>query len=150
MRYKTIEALKKYFKITELVDKEVYAIHGERAWKFFDTDLLKALLIIRTKLGKPIYINRDGLQQRGLRHNRSSMVVGKKNPYLSAHMMGKAIDFDVLGMDAEDVRLWIKKNFFLFDFKIRLEHKIKGKPISWVHLDTIDEEQNEKVYLFNI
>lgn len=150
MRYKTIEALKKYFKITELVDKEVYAIHGERAWKFFDTDLLKALLIIRTKLGKPIYINRDGLQQRGLRHNRSSMVIGKKSPYLSAHMMGKAIDFDVLGMDAEDVRLWIKKNFFLFDFKIRLEHKIKGKPISWVHLDTIDEEQNEKVYLFNI
>lgn len=150
MRYKTIEALKKYFEITELVDQEVYAIHGDRAWKFFDTDLLKALLLIRTGLGKPITINTSGAQQRGLRHNKSSRVRSKKSIYLSAHMMGKAIDFDVRGMSAEDVRIWIKKHFYLFDFKIRLEHKIKGKPISWVHLDVIDEEQNEKVYLFNI
>jgi hypothetical protein len=150
MRYKIIEALSKYFKVTELVDKEVYAIHGERSWKFFDTNLLNALLIIRTRLGLPITVNTSGQQQRGLRHNRSSMVIGKKNPYLSAHMMGKAVDFDVKGMSAEDVRVWIKKNFHLFDFKIRLEHKIKGKPISWVHLDVIDEPQNEKVYLFNI
>lgn len=150
MRYQIIKKLKNYFSIGELVDTEVLVIHGERAWKFFDTKLLTALLIIREELGKPITVNSMSRQQRGLRHNRSSMVIGKKQPYLSAHMMGKALDFSVKGMDAEEVRDWIIENSDLFDFKIRLEHKKQGIPISWVHIDTIDEEKNPKIYLFNV
>tara|TARA_R100000951_G_scaffold33959_1_gene29006 strand:- start:7867 stop:8322 length:456 start_codon:yes stop_codon:yes gene_type:complete len=149
-RYELIKEVKKYFKITELVDSEVYAIHGERAWKFFDYNLLKAILIIRKGLNLPITINTKTMQQRGLRHNLSAIVAKKERPYLSAHCLGKALDFNVKGMSSEDVRIWIKKNYFKFDFKIRLEHKLNGKPISWVHIDTINEEQNEKVYLFNV
>ena len=149
-RYELIKKVNRYFKITELVDKEVYSIHGDRAWKFFDTNLLKAILIIREGLNKPITINTSTMQQRGLRHNESPIVMNKTRPYLSAHCLGKALDFNVQGINSEDVRAWIKKNYFKFDFKIRLEHKKNGKPISWVHIDTIDEEQNAEIYLFNV
>ena len=90
------------------------------------------------------------MQQRGLRHNKSVMVRRKDSIYLSAHMFGKAVDFDVQGMDATEVRAWIIKNANLLPCKVRLENKKKGKPISWVHLDVIQEEQNPKVYLFNV
>lgn len=145
-----IKQVSKYFKITELVDREVYATHGEMAWKFLDEKLLQCLLVVREGIGKPITVNTSNLQQRGLRHNRSSMVIGKKSIYLSAHMLGKAIDFDVKGMTAIEVRQWIKDNERLFPCKIRLERNIKGKPISWVHLDVIQEEHNPKVYLFDV
>lgn len=147
-------SIKNYFKIQELVDREVYSIHGDSAWKFIDEKLLKCLLIVRKGLDRSIKVNDwsfgGSMQQRGLRHNRSSMVIGKKSIYLSAHMMGKAVDFNVSGMESTEVRKWIQDNAELFPCKIRLENKLNGKPISWVHLDVIQEEKNPKVYLFNV
>lgn len=150
----TIEKLKKYFSIKELVDREVYAIHGERAWKFFDENALLCLLAVREGLNKPITINDwswgGSMQQRGLRHNKSDLVLRKSGIYLSAHMMGRAFDFDVEGMTAVEVREWIVENPHIFPCKIRLERKIGSKPISWVHLDNFFEEKNPKVYEFDI
>lgn len=146
--------IKKYFSIKELVDAEVYQLHGESAWRFIDTQLLECLLIIRKCIGKPITVNtwtsKGRFSQRGLRHNQSSMVVRKTRPYLSAHMFGKAVDFDVRGIEAEDVRNWITQNIDLFPCKIRLEHKKNGVPINWVHLDVIQDEKNSKLYKFNV
>ena len=142
--------IRKYFDITELVDREVYAIHRVRAWKFLDETMLHCLYLIRVGLNRPITVNTTNMQQRGLRHNLSSMVRRKDSIYLSAHMLGKAVDFDVKGMDAEEVREWIIDNADMFPCKIRLENKKGGKPISWVHLDTIQEPQNDKVHLFNV
>jgi len=92
----------------------------------------------REGLHKPMTINNwkwgGSFSQRGLRHNRSSMVQKKTSIYLSAHMFGKAVDFDVQGMSAVEVREWIVENEDLFPCKIRLERNLKGKPISWVHL----------------
>lgn len=148
---------KGYFKAYEFVDNTVYNKHKEDSFKFIDTDILHCLLIIREKLGKPITINdwKSGgkFSQRGLRSNISYLVKKKTNKgllYLSAHIFGRAVDFDVVGMSAEEVRNWIKTNADLFPCKIRLEHKLKGTPISWVHLDTIDEDKNPKVYLFDV
>ena len=146
--------IKKYFSIKELVDQEVHQLHGESAWRFIDTQLLECLLIIRECIGQPITVNnwtsKGRFSQRGLRHNQSPMVVRKNRPYLSAHMFGKAVDFDVRGMEAEEVRDWIKLNIDRFPCKIRLEHKKNGVPINWVHLDVIQDERNDKLKLFNV
>ena len=153
-RYRIINQLKNYFEIYELVDESVYKKDGQRAWRYFSTDLLHCLLIIRKELNKPITINdwfwNGQFSQRGLRHNLSDLVINKNRPYLSAHMMGKAIDFDVKGMTAGEVRKWLYDNPHKMPCKIRLENRLKGQPINWVHLDIIDEKTNEKIYLFDV
>lgn len=145
-----LKEIKNYFGLAELVDREVVKRYGDSAWQFLDMDLLHSLLVVRKGIGKPITVNTAALQQRGLRHNKSPMVEGKKGIYLSAHCLGKAVDFDVKGMIADDVRSWILNNAGKFRCKIRLEHYMKGKPISWVHLDVYQSVSNPKIYLFDV
>ena len=146
--------IKDYFHISELVDKTVFDKYGEGAWKFLDETILETLLIIREGIGKPITINNwkqgGNFSQRGLRHNMSALVKNKTRLYLSAHIFGKAFDFGVTGMSAVDVRKWIVENEDLFPFKIRLERNMNGKPISWVHVDTMSDESKPKVYQFDV
>lgn len=143
--------IKKYFSIHELVGEEVYIREGLEAWRFLDVRLLQALLIVRKGINKKITVNNyefgGGFQQRGLRSNMSEIVQGmtrSKRLYLSAHVLGKAIDFDVEGMTAAEVRYWILQHEDLFPFKIRLEGGV-----NWVHLDVMQEVKNPKVYIFN-
>lgn len=85
-----------YFGIKELVSPVVYNKWGEKAWMFFDEDVLKELDYIREQLGAPIIINnwhKNGtLKQCGLRSNMDELVKSKKTLYLSAHTMGKGFD----------------------------------------------------------
>lgn len=143
----------KYFKIQEFVDGVTYARHGENAWQFMDFKLLETMSVIREALGKAITINHGSSQQRGLRTNICQIVKSKTlqgKLYLSAHVLGKAVDFDVKGMKAEQVRDWLLENQDILPYKIRLEHNMNGKPITWVHLDVYDNPKNPKVYLFNV
>ncbi|WP_435415857.1 hypothetical protein [Polaribacter aestuariivivens] len=156
-RTEIIFSLKKYFKIHELVGKWTYKIHGERAWKFFSTEALYMLLIIRENLGKPITINNwfwgGKFSQRGLRTNLQNIfkqMFSSGKLYLSGHVLGEAFDFDVEGMTAPEVRNWIKQNQHLFPFKIRLERNKNGKPINWTHADALQEDHNPKVYEFDV
>ena len=146
--------IKDYFCIEELVDKTVFDKYGEGAWKFLDETILETLLIIREGIGFPMTINNwkwgGNFSQRGLRHNMSSLVKNKVKLYLSAHMFGKAVDFDVQGMSAVDVRKWIVENEDKFPCKIRLERNLNGKPISWVHIDTMSDSTKPKVYQFDV
>ena len=149
-----MEAIKYYFDIEEFVDKTVFDKFGESAWKFIDDDLLKCVLAVRKGLDKPMTINNwkwnGQFSQRGLRHNMSPMVKSKAGLYLSAHIFGKAVDFDVKGMTAVDVRDWIMNNSQLLPCKIRLERNMNGAPISWVHLDTMSDVENPKIYQFDV
>ena len=149
-----MKTIKDYFCIEELVDKTVFDKYGQSAWKFIDETVLECLLIIREGLSKPMTINNwkwgGKFSQRGLRHNMSSLVKNKTRLYLSAHIFGKAVDFDVKGMTAVEVREWIVNNADLFPCKIRLERNMKGKPINWVHLDTMSDETKPKVYQFDV
>jgi len=141
------QKIKQYFSIKELVGGRTYRVHGERAWKFLDYRLLYALLIIREGIGKPMRVNYGNKQQRGLRTTAQQLVKNKvyrNQLYISAHLLGKAVDFDVKDMTAEEVRQWIRNNIDLFPFKIRLEHGV-----SWVHLDVIYDETKPKLYEFN-
>tara|TARA_R110000744_G_scaffold148351_1_gene261372 strand:- start:5053 stop:5529 length:477 start_codon:yes stop_codon:yes gene_type:complete len=149
--------IKNYFSIKELVSKTIYKKYGESAWKFICPRLLHTLLVIRKEAGRPIIINNwhsgGKLSQRGLRSNLGSIFLSKFKKgrlYLSAHVMGRAVDFDVKGMTSSDVRDWIEKIQHKLPYKIRLENEMNGKQISWVHLDMFWEAKNPKIYRFNI
>lgn len=152
-----LKGIKEYFGVFELVGRAVFNKYRNRAWMFLDIRLLWALLIIRANIDKPITVNNwywgGKFSQRGLRSNLQQIFASyfkRRKLYLSGHVMGKAIDFDVKGMTAEEVREWILKHQELFPFKIRLEHKLKGKAINWVHLDVFQDETKPHIYLFNI
>jgi len=154
---KIYKDIKKYFKIQEFVSPKVYNKYGQSAWKFIDPRLLHTMLIIRMLIDKPITINNwhtgGSLKQRGLRSNLGYIFMKyfkRGKLYLSGHVLGKAVDFDVKGMSAESVRKWLKGIEKELPYKIRLEHKMKGKLISWVHLDMIWEAKNKKIYFFNV
>ena len=151
------DEIKKYFRIEEFVSKKVHKKYGDRAWMFLCPRLLHTVLIIRKELGKPITINNwhigGKFSQRGLRSNLSNIFYSKFKKgvmYLSAHVTGRAVDFDVKGVEAQDVRDWLVENSSILPYKIRLEDKMKGRPISWVHLDMYYSRKNPKVYKFNV
>ena len=59
--------------------------------------------------------------------------VALEKVYLSSHIFGKAVDFNVKGMSAEEVRKWIADYQVYLPCSIRLETEI-----SWIHLDVMD------------
>lgn len=141
----------KYFKIEELVGPRTTQRYGDRALRFFDLRLLETIITARELLKKPITVNNwhNGGQfsQRGLRTNIQQIVKDKSDGnklYISAHILGKALDFDVQGMTAGQVREWFVANSHLMPYKIRLEDGV-----TWVHLDVTWEDKNPPVYLFN-
>ena len=145
-RNEILAQIKQYFNVKELVCDHTYAKFGEKSWQFLDTDYLHALLIVRRDiLKKPMSCNSLTKKQRGLRCNRCQMVKEKAGVYLSAHVLGKAGDFTVSGMSAEDARKMIKEKSFLLPCNIRLE-----KGVSWLHMDVIPQYGvNSKVYEFS-
>lgn len=140
--------IKKYFAIKELVGSKTHKKFGEKAWMFLDYRLLYALLIVRVFLNKSITVNYGRKKQRGLRSISQQIVKNKvyqNKLYLSAHLMGKAVDFDVEDYTADSVREWILRNKNLFPFKIRLEGNT-----SWVHLDVFYDIDKPKVSIFYV
>lgn len=92
-----------------------------------------------------MYVNGKTYTQRGLRCNMCEMVKTKISIYLSPHLMGKAIDFTVSGMTAEDARKQIKKHAASFPCNVRLE-----RGVSWVHFDVVQQwGVTDRVYEFN-
>lgn len=145
-REEILAAIRPYFDVDELVCPHALAKWGEASWQFLDTDYLYCLLIIRRDiLRSPMWCNGKGKTERGLRCNRCSIVRGKSGVYLSAHCLGKAGDFDVDGMTAEQARQAIKANANLLPCNIRIE-----KAVRWLHFDVLPQYGvNKKVYEFN-
>ena len=138
-----------YFSLNELVCKHVYDKFGDFAWTFLDEKVVITLDTIRRLIGKPITVNTwaDGSEfsQRGLRCNICSLVKEKtlaNQLYMSAHILGMAMDFDVEGMSADEVRVWIAVNKDKLPYNIRLE-----RGTAWVHLDVYDN--GTKLTFFN-
>ena len=140
----------RYFGIKELVCPHVYEIWGENSWQFLDDRLLETLDWLRERIGKPIIVNNwakgGQYSQRGIRCTRCILVIEKvdlRKVYLSAHIQGKAVDFNVVGMTAEEVRQWIIDHADELPYPCRIERDTTG----WVHLDTRCNSY-EKVELF--
>ena len=123
------------FKISELVHPDTLAKYGEaRCWEFLDPMLIRNLQWIREQLGKSIKVNDGGqFKNRGLDPKKA---YGGYRTGMSQHVFGRGIDFDVKGMTAVEVREWLEENYQdLPEPNITLEYTLKGKPISWVHMD---------------
>ena len=145
-RAQVISEVRKFFDIDELVCDHVYSKYGQSSWQFLDTMYLWCLLVIRRDIIKrPMYCNGSQKHQRGLRCNLCDLVKTKKVPYLSAHVMGKAGDFTITGMTAEEARKKIIAYQSLLPCPIRMENAV-----SWLHFDVrFDWNQTTKVKLFN-
>ena len=140
-----IRELHKYFQISELVCGHTFSQWGERAWQFLDTDYLACLLVIRRDiLQLPMICNHDGADQRGLRCNLCQIVKDKDELYISSHILGKAGDFTVKGLTAQEARSRIRNNAHLLPCPIRLEGGV-----SWLHFDVLPQSGiTAKVYEF--
>ena len=136
------------FKLQELVCPHVFEKYGETAWSFFDPRLLETIDFIRYRLSKIIIINnwhKNGqFSQRGLRCTRCELLrkaIDEGTLYASPHIFGQAVDFDVLGFTAQEVREILISDAAALPYHIRLEAEV-----SWVHLDV--RATDHKVYLF--
>ena len=148
-----ISRIRKYFDTQELVCKHVYERFGDDALKFFDHRLLETLLFIREGMNKPIYVNNwqigGSLTQRGLRCCVCPLVKTKsdlKKVYMSSHIFGRGIDFDVKGMSPKEVKDWIVAHQDELPYPIRIElntptlthldvceYAMRGDKITWVN-----------------
>jgi len=140
----------RYFRIEEFVSKPVAIKFGEKAWAFIDPRLVETMDFIRElsedhKITINTWLWGGNYSQRGLRENTSDIVKEKTKAdemYLSAHVLGMAVDFDVEGYSAEQIRE------VLGLIKDKLPHKIRlEQGVNWVHLDVRDDNE-EKIHLF--
>jgi hypothetical protein len=144
-RDKIIRELHNYFQVSELVCEHTHSKWGERSWQFLDTNYLACLLIIRRDiLQLPMTCNHSGANQRGLRCNRCDLVKEKSSVYLSSHVLGKAGDFTVKGLTAQEARSRIRNMANLLPCPIRMEGGV-----SWLHFDVLPQYGvTTKVYEF--
>lgn len=152
----TVKSVKQYFDIRELVSERVHKVLGEAAWRLFDPRLLETLLVLRRDILKvPLVCNnwKNGgyLSNRGFRDNLSSIVTAKTAAhtlYMSAHMMGMALDLSSGKLSADQMRRLILDNQHLLPYQIRMESG-KSAP-TWLHIDvSVPPGQEEKVYVFD-
>lgn len=138
------------FTLDELVCEHVYDKYGAFAYNFFDPRILIMIDTLRDRLNKAIFINNWQIHgeysQRGLRCPECQIVkdyAAKGILYMSGHVLGKAFDFSVEGLLAEETRQWIIKHANWWPYPIRLEDKV-----NWIHCDLYNDSE-EKVILFN-
>lgn len=149
-RDELIKEVKKYFQLKELVCPHCVNTFGDNAWQFISTELLSIIYTLRTQIiKKPMIINSydNNLTQRGLRCNICQLCKDKTNSnkiYISAHALGKAIDFTVNDMSAEEVRNLIRSNIDKFEYPIRLE-----RFVDWIHIDCYTVDGVTKLVEFN-
>lgn len=144
-----INIVKGYFNIREIVCPHVYEKFKNNSWQFISTELLHTLYILRTKIiNAPMIVNnwssKGSYSQRGLRCNLCNLVKSKSTVYVSAHCLGKAVDFTVPDKSAEEVRRIIKSNIDKFEYPIRLE-----EGTSWVHIDCYTLDDSVKLTTFS-
>lgn len=144
-RDEIIKALQKYFDVSELVCEHTYSEWGEKSWQFLDTEFLHNLLVIRRDiLQLPMICNHDNANQRGLRCNMCQIVKDSGKLYLSSHIFGRAGDFTVKGLTAQEARSRIRNNAHLLPYPLRMEGGV-----TWLHIDTLPQTGiNQNVYEF--
>lgn len=141
-----IRDLHQFFQVKELVCPHTFAKWGERSWQFLDTAYLHNLLVIRRDiLQTQMVCNFGTAWQRGLRCNMCGLVADKTDVYLSSHILGKAGDFTVKGMTAQEARARICNNAHMLPYPIRMEGGV-----NWLHIDTLPQFGiDRKVYEFS-
>ena len=137
--------IKKYFDKQELLSKHVYNSGG--GYELLHHDLQKLAVWIREGIVRPMYANNWAIggqfSQRGYRTNDDPVCKAQKFAPGSAHFKGMALDFDVKGMTAEQVRKWLYENKEDAPVRFRVE-----KGVNWVHVDVMPHKASDKAYFF--
>ena len=137
--------ISKYFDKEEIMSRHVFEAGGD--YDLLDADLQKLVVWIRETLGRPMYANNWSIggqfSQRGYRTNDDPVCKAQKFAIGSAHFKGKALDFDVKGMTAEQVRKWLHDNQDSAPVRFRVE-----KGVNWVHVDVMHHRASDKAYFF--
>ena len=138
--------IEKYFDKEEVLSSHVCDSGG--SYDLLDTDLQKLVVWIRETLNRPMFANNwvigGQFSQRGYRTNDDPVCKAQKFVPGSAHFKGKALDFDVKGMTAEQVRKWLHDNQESAPVRFRVE-----KGVNWVHVDVMPHKASDKAYFFN-
>ena len=137
--------LEKYLDKEEIMSRHMFEAGGD--YDLLDTDLQKLVVWIRETLGRPMTANNwkagGQFSQRGYRTNDDQVCKAQKFVPGSAHFKGKALDFDVKGMTAEQVRKWLFDNQEEAPVRFRVE-----KGVNWVHVDVMPHKASDKAYFF--
>lgn len=128
-----------FFELEEFVSAPVFDRFGQSAWWFIDVRIVWTADAIRHYFDRAVKINSwkwgGPFQFRGFRPYQSA----DWKPW-SQHSFGRAIDFDVQGMDAQAVRSEVlahqKDPHFRFITAIEDD-------VSWVHVDCRDTGKSE-------
>ena len=132
----------KNFIIKEFVPPEIWEVESEKSLNHIDARILESIEQIRTHFGSPVIINNwcygGQFKYRGYRPAECTIGAAK-----SLHRSGRALDFDVVGLAAQDVRAEILKNEKKFPHIKRME-----TGVNWVHIDLRGTGQ-ERIMLFN-
>lgn len=132
----------RHFIIKELISPEIWVMDGEQSISHMDKELLISIDQIRDFFNRPVIVNNwhngGKFKYRGFRPKDCK--IGAKN---SMHKLGQAIDFDVVGLTAEEVRGEIIKHRELFPYVTRIE-----AGVNWIHIDNKKTFKNE-IILFN-
>jgi hypothetical protein len=133
----------KHFIIKELIPPETYAAEGDASLLHIDERILVTLDQVRDFYGVAVTVNnwhRSGnFKYRGYRP--STCEVGATH---SMHRLGQAVDFDVHGRRADQVRAELRQNYQRFPFIRRMEDGV-----SWVHIDLKETGENG-IQLFKV
>ena len=142
----TDQKFRQYFKPHELVSLLHYTEFDDKdeIYSLFDDKLKAVMVYLRETINKPFIVNnwknQGQFQYRGYRDRTCSIGAPK-----SMHRVGKAIDFDIIGWDAElsrkrIIELCIKG----LPCQIRME-----KGVNWVHIDVKPvENSTHKINFF--
>jgi len=119
------------FVVEEFVPRELYNLMGDHAICCMDEELITFIINLRQTLNRPITINTwkwgGRFTSRGIRLPGSTYYSAT-----SQHSEGKALDFDVAGMPASEVRSWIISNRDLVWVK---PITFIEDGVNWVHID---------------
>jgi hypothetical protein len=116
-----------YFRTPELVPRSVYERWGAGALMFMDVRMLWTADAIREYFAKPMMVNFREFQYRGFRP--PNYVGGAE---LSQHRFGRALDFDIKGVAAPEVRQEILDHPSEPSFRYIT---VLEDAVSWVHAD---------------
>lgn len=133
----------RFFRVEELVDKATFSIFGDNAKTLFRPVLLFTIEQIRKRFEKPLIINNWSFggeyQYRGYRPANY-----KHCSLYSQHRFGNAVDFNIDGVTATEVREDIKNNPLISTYYYITAVE---KDVSWVHIDFRNYDK-EKLGIF--
>lgn len=136
-----------HYKKEELLCPHTVKRDGEDAWRYLQPIVIDFLDWVREELDRPVYVNNylwgGDKSQRGHRCNLCPLVKNstlKNVLYVTAHMTGLGVDFNVKGMTSDEVREWLDKNIYRFFDKFpqyirkcRIESAAYAP--TWCHID---------------